>query len=388
MAQTLLISTESCTPDLPDNQLIKKGNIMLSQLTKSQKAIVRTAKEFAKGEFDRDRISELDKACRFPKEVWKKAADLGFIGVHLPEAFGGGGMSMTEHVLTAETLCTHDSAMGSAVMLSGIGAEWLDRFTGDRVKKKYLPAILEGKMLPGAMIPKPDNGLIISEVSDAAFRVNGEADGVINGGTADVYFIPAGSGFVIIDADQDGVKAEKTYQPLGLRMTASAMMRFADVEISGENRISINKGDYSQLLPELRMLLSALALGTAQGAINRSLAHTKKREQFGQKLTDFQVLRHKLAKMETLLFQARCLTFSAAASFAEKPDTKLIAAACLTAVSAAVEISYEAVQLLGGYGYTMEYGVERCYRDAKTLQLLSGGSMTLYDEIADAVIGK
>ena len=195
--------------------------------------------------------------------------------------------------------------------------------------------------------------------------------------------------FLIIDADQDGLSVEKKYQPLGLRMTASARMRFDDVEISKEKRVSVKKGGGSQLLPELRMLLSALALGTARGAIDRSLAHVKKREQFGRKLSGFQVLRHKLAKMETLLFQARCLTFSAAESFAsKKPDMKLIAAACLTAVSAAVEITYEAIQLLGGYGYTVEYEVERYYRDAKTLQLLSGGSMALYDEIADAVIGK
>lgn len=141
--------------------------------------------------------------------------------------------------------------------------------------------------------------------------------------------------------------------------------------------------------PELRMLLCALALGTAQGAIDRSLAHVKKRAQFGRKLADFQVLRHKLAKMETQLCQARCLTFTAAESFAsKKPDATLSTMACLGAVSAALEITYEAIQLLGGYGYTVEYEVERYCRDAKTLQLLSGGSMALYDEIADSVIGK
>lgn len=143
------------------------------------------------------------------------------------------------------------------------------------------------------------------------------------------------------------------------------------------------------MLPELRMLMSALALGTAQGAVDRSLAHVKKREQFGRKLAGFQVLRHKLANMETQLCQARCLTFAAALSFAsKKPDAKLTAMACLAAVSAAVEITSEAIQLLGGYGYTVEYEVERCCRDAKTLQLLCGGSVTLCDEIADAVIGK
>lgn len=363
---------------------------MISQLTKSQKAIVKAAREFAKGEFDRDLILELDRAGQFPRKIWKHAADLGFVGIHLPEASGGGGMGMMEHVLTAETFCTHDSTMGSAIMLAGIGAEWLDRFAGDAVKEKYLPGILEGRILPGACIPKPGLSVTVAETGGEETRhVNGEADGVINGGMADVYLIPVDDGFVIMDADQGGVTVERRYESLGLRMTAAARMRFADVEISGENRARVKKGSGSQLLPELRMLMSALALGTARGAIDRSLAHVKKREQFGRKLAGFQVLRHKLAKMETQFLQARCLTFSAAESFAsKKPDTKLIAAACVTTMSAAVEITSEAIQLLGGYGYTVEYDVERCCRDAKTLQLLSGGSMTLFDELADAIIGK
>jgi alkylation response protein AidB-like acyl-CoA dehydrogenase len=360
---------------------------MITQFTKSQKAIVKAAKEFAKGEFDRDRIQELDRAGQFPRDIWEKAADLGFLGIHLPETFGGGAMGMMEHLLATETFCAHDSTMGSAIMLSGIGTEWLARYGGDALKEKYLVGILEGRMLPGAAMPKPGSRVTVSEPSRKTLCVNGEVDGVVNGGAADVYLIPADGGFVTVDGDQDGVTVEQSYQPLGLRLTASAKIRFADVEIPPDNLVSVKKGAVSPLLPDLRLLISALALGTARGAIDRSLAHVKKREQFGRKLANFQVLRHKLAKMETRLLEARCLVFSAAGGFLpKKPDIKLIAAACLSAVSAAVDITSEAIQLLGGYGYTVEYEVERYCRDAKTLQLLSGGCMALYDEIADAVI--
>ncbi len=374
-------------------QLIRKRNIMISQLTKPRKAIVRTVKEFAKGEFDKDNILDLDNKGLFPNKIWKKAAELGFLGIHLPEKFGGGGMGMTDHMLVAQAFSRHDSTTGAAVMLAGIGAEWLVRFAGDAVTEKYLPDILEARILPGAVVPKPGAGVTVSETgSGENLYVNGDADSVINGGIADVVFIPVNStdgGFVIIDADQTGVAVEKKYQPLGLRMTNTSKMRFTDVEIPKENQIPLKKGGCLQMLPELRMLLSALALGTAQGAIDRSLAHVKKREQFGRKLSVFQVLRHKLAKMETQLCQSRCLTFAAAESFAsKKPDATLTAMACVSALSAATEITYEAIQLLGGYGYTVEYDVERYCRDAKTLQLLSGGTMSLYDEIADSVIGK
>lgn len=366
---------------------------MILQLTKPQKAIIKTVKDFAKGEFDKDNILDLDKKGVFPDKVWKKAADLGFLGIHLPEKYGGGEMEMTDHMLVAEAFTRHDSTLGAAIMLAGIGAEWGLLFAGDAVKDKYLPGILEGRLLSGTILPKPGVGVTVSETaSGKTLYVNGETDGVINGGTADVIFLPLKSpdaGAVVIDSDQSGVAVEKQYQPLGLRMTTSAKITFTDVEIPRENRLSINRGGCRRMLPVFRLLLSALALGTAQGALDRSLAHIKKREQFGRKIGEYQVLRHKLAKMETQLNQARCLTFAAADGFSlKKPDASLTAMACLGAVTAATEITHEAIQLLGGYGYTVEYEVERYCRDAKTLQLISEDGIALYDEIADSLIGK
>jgi alkylation response protein AidB-like acyl-CoA dehydrogenase len=364
--------------------------MMLSGLSKSQKAIVEAVKAFAKGEFDKDHMLELDKTAQFSRTIWEKAAELGFVGIHLPEEFDGGGMQATDHVLVAETFSALDSTMGAAIMLSGIGAEWLAMFGGEALQRKYLSGTLTGKILAGAAIPKADSSFTVLETpSPATLRISGEADGVINGGLADVYFISTGDGFVVIDSDRDGIEVEKRYQPLGLRMTPSARMRFTDVEIPEECRVVIKQKSRFKLLTSLRMLLSALAVGTAQGALDRALDYAKQRRQFGRKLSDFQVLRHKLARMEVRLCQARYLTLAAAADCASKnPDEKLTAMACLASGYAAVEIAYEAIQLFGGYGYTVEYEVERCYRDAKTIQLLGGAGPILNDEIAQDLIGR
>lgn len=381
---------------------------MTYQLDKSQKAIQKTALEFARGEFDKDAARELDRRATFPEKIWRKAADLGFIGIHLPEALGGAGMGAFENVLVAEAFAGKDSTTGAAVMLAGVAVEWLARFGSEAQQTTLLPDILEGRLRSGAAALHPDafgqNGFIRMEDAESAdmWRLQGELDGVINGKAADVFLVlcihtasaepPDGVSMLVVEADRPGVAIEKDHSMLGLRMTGTARIRFDGVRVPQVNLIGRrNHGleQASQVLPECRLLLAALALGTAQGALDRALAHVKDREQFGRKIAGFQVTRHKLADMALTIEQERCLTYQAALQAdPKKQDLKMAAMAGLAAARAAVKVSYEAIQLLGGYGFATEYDVERCYRDAKTLQLLSGYRNDLADEIADATIGK
>ena len=377
-------------------------------LNKSEKTIQKAALEFARGEFDKDVTRELDKESVFPETIWAKAADLGFIGTHLPEAFSGGGMGYLENVLVAESFTRSDSTTGAAIMLAGIAAEWLNRFGGEKQKNTILPEILEGRMRTGAAFTIPDSysdchSVTMEEVEPGIkWRMNGQIDGVLNAKTASLLVFLCtnttvdskvnGLSTVMVAVDKPGVRIETEPVMLGMRMTGAARVTFEDVEIAPADLIgqpTKGRKQADHVVSEFRLLLAALALGTAQGAFDRAIAHTKSREQFRKKIAQFQVTRQKIANMALKIEQARCLTYQAAALFGQKnADPRMPTMANLTANMAGVEVSFEAIQLLGGYGYTSEYDVERNYRDAKTLQILSGYKKDLNEEIAAAVIGR
>ena len=377
-------------------------------LNKSEKAIQKAAMEFGKGEFDKDAAREFDQRAEFPETIWKKAAELGFLGTHLPEKFSGGGMGRLENVLVAETFAQSDSTTGAAVMLADVAAEWLSRFGSEEQKSTLLPELLEGRMRSGAAFAEPasnhQNGHVCLDTVEpgSTWRINGKLDGVINANIADIFFILCanagdtgqsnGVSMLVVEAGKPGISIDQKHDMLGLRMTGTAQLKFDAVDIRSNNLIGKQNQGLKQagrILPEFRLMLAALALGTAQGAFDRALTHIKEREQFGRKIGQFQVIRHKMADMAFQIEQARCLTYqSASQADLTRADQKMITMANLAATNAAVKVSFEAIQLLGGYGYTTEYDVERCYRDAKTLQILSGYKNDLTEEIAAAVIGK
>jgi alkylation response protein AidB-like acyl-CoA dehydrogenase len=374
------------------------------ELDKSQKEIQKAAREFAKGEFDKELAQDLDGTSSFPSEILEKAADLGFIGIHFPEDLSGGGLGLFENTLVAEEFCKKDSTMGAAIMFSAFATEYLLRFGNSQQKKTFLPQVAEGKKLPGSIL-----GVFGSNTSTLPFAkktaegwlISGELDYVVDRGSAGFYCVPCSTmekdrtdrfNIFLIEGQQEGVSLGENHDTLGLRMTPTATMILKNVAVPEQNRIGKENSGEKQLermTGEFRVLLSALALGTAEGALDRSRAYVKQREQFGKKIAKFQVTQHKLAEMATQIEQARYLTYSAATSFdSRKPDFVLAAMAKLTTTRAALVIASEAIQLLGGYGYMKEYEVERFYRDAKTMQLLGGNTETLNNVIAKKVIGR
>src|SRR4030042_4672625 len=137
---------------------IERDNQMDFELTKSQKEIRKAAYEVAKGEFDKELALELDKKHEFPEKIWKKAAELGFIGIHFPEAYSGQGLGILENILVAEEFCRRDSGIGSAVILANFASECILRFGSDVQKEKYLPSVAEGKALSGGAFTEPGHG--------------------------------------------------------------------------------------------------------------------------------------------------------------------------------------------------------------------------------------
>jgi len=381
---------------------------MQFQLNKSQKEIQKAAHEFAKGEFEKDLAYDLDKSGDFPSDIWKNAAELGFIGIHFPEEYVGGGLGTFENALVAEAFCSKDSTIGSALMLSGFASECLLRFGSDEQKRAYLPEIAEGKILSGAAFAEPGNDYVFNAINTHAARaddgwiISGKKTHVVNYGKAGFYCLLCritsqnnstnSIGMILLEADRSGVSLVHRNDKLGMRMTSTAEIRLDGVRVPHSNLIGReNRGNHQvdAFLTESRILISAMALGTAQGALNRAQAYVKQREQFGKKIALFQVSRHKLADMALQIVQARFMTYAAAREFDQgKPDTTLAAMAKLVATRAAIAVTNEAIQLMGGYGYMTEYEVERFYRDAKTMETFCGNSGCLKDGIANSVIGR
>jgi alkylation response protein AidB-like acyl-CoA dehydrogenase len=376
-------------------------------LTKSQKEIVKAAWAFAKGEFDKEQILDLSRNQEFPKDILQKAGDLGFIGIHFPESCEGGGMGLFENVLVAEAFCRKDSTLGSALMFTGYAAECLIRSADDEMRTKILPRVAGGEMILTGAFQELGAGYELSRVQTSALQNSGEWN--INGAKTFVPFGTSAGAYVVlcaaetehgdglaslflVEADRKGVHASDAGEKLGGRLMPFADVNFDDVVVPPDNLIG-KPGDGAAILAaflcENRIQIAGMALGTAQGAFDRAMDYVKQREQFGRKLAQFQITRHKLADMAAKIETARYLTYYAAWSFDNgKPETRLASMAKLTATRAAVEVCDEAIQLLGGYGYTTEYEVEHFFRDAKQAQIFQGGPSVLKDIIADEIIGK
>ncbi|MDH3798533.1 MAG: acyl-CoA dehydrogenase family protein, partial [Desulfobacterales bacterium] len=367
------------------------------ELTKSQKEIQKAAREFAKGEFDKELALEMDKKHEFPTKIWKKACDLGFVGVHFPEEYSGQDLGVLENVIIADEFCARDSSIGSAVILSAFASECVLRFGSEELKQKFLSPVAEGQMLSACAFTEPGRGPDISSLDTTAVRdgdewvINGTKTFITNGGLAGFYSVMCqtdaecqptyrGISLILVEAEQKGVTVTDVGDKMGIHMMAAAELNFKDVRVPASNLIGEEGKGFDQVLEffdESRILIAAQALGTAQGAYNRALAYVKEREQFGRKIAQFQITQHKLADMATQIELARLLTYKAAWNFDQgRIDPKLTAMAKMYSARTAVEVADEAIQLLGGYGYMTEYEVERFYRDAKIMELYEGSRKT------------
>jgi alkylation response protein AidB-like acyl-CoA dehydrogenase len=379
------------------------------ELNKSQKEIQRAAREFAKGEFDRELALELDRKHEFPRKIWQKAGELGFIGVHFPEAYSGQGLGVLENILIAEEFCARDSGIGSAVILASFASECVLRFGSEELKQKFLPQVAEGKMLSSGAFTEPGHGSDITSLDTQAVRhgdewiLSGTKTFITNGGLAGFYCTlcqtdanvqPAyrGISMILVEDDRPGLATADVGEKMGIHMMATAEVSYKDVRVPVSNLIGKEgRGFYHVLefFDESRILVAAQALGIAQGAFDRALAYVKERQQFGRRIADFQASQHKLADMATKIELARLMTYKAAWNFDQgRIDPKLTSMAKMYAARTAVEVADEAIQLLGGYGYMTEYEVERFYRDAKITEIYEGTKEIQKNTIASAVLGK
>lgn len=380
------------------------------ELNREQKEIQKAVREFVKGEFKKDVILELLEKHEYPEKIWEKAAELGFIGIHFPEEYSGMSLSVMENILVCEELCRGDSTLGVCLSLADFATEIILHHGTEEQKAKWLPMVAEGNCLSCGAFTEPDHGSDITSVGTTAVRdgdewvINGSKIFITNGGPlAGLYNVlcqtdpdasPSyrGMSVILVEADRPGVSYMDVGAKMGITLSYTAEVNFKDVRVPLSNLVGEeNRGFYQVLefFDESRILVAALALGIAQGAFDRAMAYVKERSQFGRKIAQFQVTQHKLADMATKIEAARMFVYKAAWNFDQgRMDPKLTSMAKMYAARTAIEVCDEAIQLLGGYGYMLEYEVERFYRDAKITELYEGTREIQKNTIASSLLGK
>ncbi|MBW1804770.1 MAG: acyl-CoA dehydrogenase family protein [Deltaproteobacteria bacterium] len=379
------------------------------QLSREQIEIQKAAREFGEGEFDREVALEHEKSHTFPSKIWKKACELGFTGIHYPESYGGQGYGILENILVVEEFCRQDSGIGIALSLADFASDIILRFGSEEQKKRYLLPITRGEAISCGGFTEPDHGSDITFLNTSArkegdeYVINGVKTFITNGTIGNFVLLLCqtdpeaeptyrGQSIIIVETDSRGFTATDVGEKMGLKMSPTGELSFNDVRVPASNLVGKeNRGFYQTLefFDESRIEIAAQALGIAQGAFDRAFAYTKERRQFGKKLAQFQVTQHKLADMATMIETARLIVYKAAWNYDQgRIDSKLTSMAKMYAGRVAVEVADEAIQLLGGYGYMLEYEVERFYRDARIMEIYEGTREIQKNTIASALLGK
>jgi len=363
------------------------------ELNEEQKLLQQTVREFANSEV-KPLAREIDETGHFPRETFRKAAELGLTGITMPESEGGAGFDHTAYAIVIEEISRVCASTG--VILSVQNSLYCDpihRFGTEEQKKKFLVSYARGEKIGCYGLTEPQAGSNAAALTTKAVRkgeryiVNGTKAWITNGGAADAAIIyvntdpskaEKGITALIVERGTPGFKVGKEEKKLGINATACTELSFTDCEVPVSNRIGNEGEGYKVALSTLdggRIGIAAQATGIAQGAFEQALAYAQQRQAFGHPIADFQAIQFMLADMSTEIEAARLLTRKAA----WKQDsgarfTMEASIAKLFASEMATRVTHKAIQIHGGYGYSREYPVERMYRDARITEIYEGTS--------------
>ena len=361
-------------------------------LTDEQREIQALAREFADGEIA-PHAAGWDRDHRFPAEVFAKLGELGLMGVCVPEELGGAGADFVSYVLVLEELSRADAGVGVTVAVHTSAATLpIVTFGTDEQRARFVPALARGEALGAFALTEPGSGsdagsLRTTAVADGdGWRVNGSKQWCTNGSHASTFLVfartdPATDGARGVTAfvlDAEHVTVTREEEKLGLHSSSTADLRIDDARVGADRVLHEERKGFAVAMATLdggRIGIAAQAVGIAQAALDTARAYALEREQFGHRIADFQAIQFTLADMATEIAAARQLTLRAAwlkqtgqQHGAEGAMAKLFAS------RVAVQASQNAIQVLGGYGYTREFPAERYYRDAKITEIYEGTS--------------
>lgn len=363
------------------------------ELNKKQALSLKLFKEFSLNEV-KPLAQEVDELERFPVETVEKMAKIGMLGIPVPENYGGSGGDNLTYIMAVEELSKHCATTGVIVSAhTSLACAPLLAFGTEAQKEKYLLPLASGDKLGAFGLTEPNAG------SDAAmqqtiavregdfYRINGSKIFITNGGYADTFIIFAmtdkqkgtrGISAFIVEKGMEGFSIGKTEHKLGIKGSSTTELIFKDLMLPAENLLGQEGKGFGIAMKTLdggRIGIAAQALGIAQGALDEAIKYIKERKQFGRPLSAFQNSQFQVAELQTKIDAARLLTYRAAVLKDEgKSYSTEAAMAKLYASDISMESTRISLQLLGGYGYTREYPLERMFRDAKITEIYEGTS--------------
>lgn len=362
-------------------------------MSENQRMVRDLARDFAEKEI-KPYVMKYDESQEFPKEIFQKLGEVGFLGAIFPEEYGGSDMSTLDFAVMMEEISKVDPSVGLGLAAhNGLCTSHIFLFGNNEQKKKYLPDLCSGKKLGGWGLTEPGSGSDAGGMQSVAERngdhyiINGSKTFCTHGSVGETYVVMAktdkGKGkesitSFILEKGMNGFSVGKKENKLGMRASDTATLIFENVKVPVENRLGEEGEGFKQALKVLdggRIGIAALSVGIAQGALEHSLKYANERKQFGKFLSEMQAIQFKIADMHTETEAARLLTYEAAYRKDNGIDYTLAAAkAKYFASEIATRAANEAVQIHGGYGFIKEYPVEKLYRDVKLMTIGEGTS--------------
>jgi alkylation response protein AidB-like acyl-CoA dehydrogenase len=361
--------------------------------TEEHLAVRDAAREFAQNEL-LPGVIDRDTEAKFPYEQIRKMGELGFMGMMVDPSYNGGGMDTISYVLAMEELSKIDASASVAMSVNNSLVCWgLEKYGSEQQKQKYLTKLAAGIEIGAFCLSEPEAGSdatsqrTTAELKGDHYLLNGTKNWITNGSSASTYLVIAqtdaskghkGISAFIVEKGWEGFIVGKKEDKLGIRGSDTHSLMFTDVKVPVENRIGEEGFGFKFAMDTLnggRIGIAAQALGIASGAYELSLAYSKERKAFGVPISQHQAIQFKLADMATHIEAARMLVLKAAWLKDQGKDySEASAMAKLYASQVAMDVTIEAVQVHGGYGYVKEYHVERLMRDAKITQIYEGTS--------------
>jgi len=350
-------------------------------------------------------VDEWEAAREFPRELFARCAELGFLGLKFPEELGGQGGTHLHDAVWVEELARSGGSGGVAAGLNAhtsIAMPPIFKFGTAEQKQRWLPAGIAGEKIGALGITEPGAGSDVASLATTAVRqgdtyvVNGAKTFITNGVRADFLVCACktseegghgGISFLVLEREMPGYEVSRKLEKMGWHSSDTGEISFSDVEVPAENLLGEENGGFKLIMANFaweRLLMAIGAVGAMQRLIETTVAYATDREAFGRPIGKFQAIRHHVAEMATKAEASRALTYNALRLFHEGRDCiQEVSMAKLLTQRAVLEIADQSLQIHGGYGYMREYGIERAVRDAR-LGPIGGGT----DEIMKEIVGK
>lgn len=361
------------------------------RLTEEQAMMRRMVREFAQKEIA-PFIAVMEETDQFPREIVRKMGEMGLMGIPIAEEWGGSGADFLSYILTIEEISKVSATLGVILSVhTSVGTNPILYFGSEEQKRRYLPKLASGQYLGAFALTEAHAGSDASRIRTTAVRqgdeyiLNGSKQFITNGGEADTYITFAvtdpgkgkkGISAFIVEKHTPGLVIGKKEKKMGLNGSSTTELVFEQARVPACNLLGKEGEGFAIAMANLdvgRIGIAAQALGIAEAAVEYAVRYARERKQFGQPLAKQQAIAFKLADMATLAEAARLLVYHAAwLHSCGQPCSKEASMAKRFASDAAMKITTEAIQVLGGYGYTRDYPVERLFRDAKVTQIYEG----------------